>query len=242
MSHKLFSVLNNLVAFILFPQHSITFPCLILLSLQLSCTEGQSTLYGSLKSLPFPRRIIPPICFLCPLSILPTSIFREYNIFYDVTCCRQKGLPLYSGGGSASLRSVVSWELPSLLYLPLDYETRRGRAWGMFVDLNLFKWTLWAQGFRKEVPKLFKKTLEPEKITIFILSVNFPTVKRLELLNSRNAHKEGKKNPHFFPPKAKEPHLDFSSLNSNVNCTPGCKIKQESTELYHRGFIFKNII
>lgn len=169
--------------------------------------RGRSTLYGSLKSLPLPRRIIPPICFLSPLSILPTSIFREYNIFYDVTGCRQTGLPLYSGGGSASLRSVVSWELPSLLSLPLDYETRRGRAWGMFVDLNLFKWTLWAQDFRKEVPKLFKKTLEPEKITIFILSVNFPTVKRLELLNSRNAHKEGKKtHTHiFFPLKQKSP-------------------------------------
>lgn len=109
MSHKLFSVLNSLVAFMLFPQHSITFPRLILLSLQLSCTEGRSTLYGSLESLPFPRRIITPICFLCPLSTLPTSIFREYNIFYDVTCCRQTGLPLYSGGGTASLTSVVSW-------------------------------------------------------------------------------------------------------------------------------------
>ena len=67
----------------------------------------------------------------------------------------------------------------------------------MFVDLNLFKWTLWVQDFPKEVPKLFKKTPEPEKITIFILSVNFPTVKRLELLNSRNAHKENLKKIFF---------------------------------------------
>ena len=197
MSHKLFSVLNNLVAFILFPQCSITFPRLILLSLQLSCTEGRSTLYGPLKSLPFLRRRIPPICFLCPLSILLTSIFRECSMHHYVTCCRQTGLPSYFCGGAASLKRAVSWELPSPLSLPLDHKTRRGRAWGMFVDLNLFKWTLWAQDLPKEVPKLFKKNLEPEKITIFILSVNFLTVKRLELLNSRNAHKENLKKNFF---------------------------------------------
>lgn len=211
MSHKLFSVLNNLVALILFPQRSITFPCLILL---------WSTLYGPLKSLPFPRRIIPPVCFLCPLSILPTSIFREYNIFYCYMLQTNRSALILLWWHCFSQKCQLGTSFTSLS-LPLDYETRRGRTWGMFVDLNLFKWTLWAQDFPKEVPKLFKKTLEPEKITIFILSVNFPKVKRLELLNSRNAHKDEKKKKTntFFPPKAKEPHLDFSSLNSNVNCT-----------------------
>ena len=138
MSHKLFSVLNSLVAFMLFPQHSITFPRLILLSLQLSCTEGRSTLYGSLESLPFPRRIIPPICFLCPLSTLPTSIFREYNILRCYMLQTNRAALILWWWHSFS-HKCCQLELPSLLSLPLDYETRGGRAWGMFVDLNLFK-------------------------------------------------------------------------------------------------------
>lgn len=158
--------------------------------------EGQSTLYGPLKSLPPLRRINSPILFYAPLSTLLISIFREYNVSYSVTHCRQIGPSSYSSGGSVSLKLLSAVNFPHLS-LPLDYGTRNGRAQGTFVDLNVLKWTLWVQDLPKEVSVLFKKTLEPEKIIIFIGSVNFPTVERLELLNSRNAQKE--KIQLFFP-------------------------------------------
>ena len=76
MSHKLFSVLNNLVAFILFPQHSITFPSHLAFTTTFMYGRTIHPLRPIEKST-FPEKNNSPNLFFMPTIHFPDKHFQR---------------------------------------------------------------------------------------------------------------------------------------------------------------------
>lgn len=115
------------------------------------------------------KKNVSQFSFYAPLFLLLISILREHRAYDCDTHYKQTCLFFCSSGSTSTTSPKSSLPVNFLTFFsPPGLLNEKGKAHWKVVSLTLLMWTLWLHHFPKEVPKLLKKTLEPDKITTLI--------------------------------------------------------------------------